>query len=281
MGDEERSASKAEHDAAVEKGGEATASAARDDPSSSATGSTRWRRLHTLSGGLVLGAFLVEHIVTNASALGGHAAYDAIVGSLLRFRLLPLFEIIFILVPLGFHAGYGVHLIRSRSAPDAEIERYGNRRLWIVQRISAVFVFVFVLVHLWELRAQRLLFGLPADAVYTTLTAHLSWTWAGVPWMALFYLVGIFAAAFHLSNGLYACTAAWNVGSGRPGRRRVRVLTSALGLILFFAGAGSVICLATGTLLLPGSDDDSAPQAPCGSAVTPAHPPFKVLSPSR
>jgi succinate dehydrogenase / fumarate reductase cytochrome b subunit len=248
-----------------------------------APGPSRYRRLHTLSGAVVLGAFLVEHLLTNASALGGVARFDAVVGAIERFSLLPLFEVVFIVVPLAFHAGYGIHLLRRgrTSESTADIERYGDRRLWMLQRVSAVILLVFVLFHIWELRLQRL-FGSPADALYTTLTARLSWTWAGVPWIALFYLLGVLAAATHFSNGLFAATAAFQIAADRTGRRRLRMMTTALGLILFLIGGATVIGLATGTRLLPGADDDSAaPSAPCGSAAPAPSPPFTLPTPSR
>ncbi len=225
------------------------------------------RRLHTLSGALVLGGFFALHLLTNASALGGAARYDAIVGAIERSRVLPFFEILMV-VPLAFHVGYGIQLLRRKNTPDTEIDRYGDRRLWIGQRVSATFVFVFVLVHLWELRVQRMFFGLAPDALHTVLTARLSWTWGGVPWLALCYLLGIGATAFHLSNGLFAATAAWNLATAEPARRRMRLVTSLLGVGLFLAGAVTVVGLATGTRLLPEPDDVT----PCGSAVPSALP---------
>lgn len=262
-------------------GGGAEVSSSNDATPEPASGASRWRRLHRLAGAVVLGAFLVEHLLTNASALGGGASYDAVVGSIERWSLLPLFEVVFILLPLGFHAGYGLHLLR-RPATLREIERFGGRRPWTVQRISAVALLVFVLVHLWELRLKRLFFGLPADGLYTTLTGRLSSTWAGVPWVALFYLLGLLAAVAHLSNGLYAATGAWKIASSEAGRRRMRVATTGVGLILFLIGGATVMGLATGTRLLPGADDDSAaPSAPCGSAVPAPSPPFVLPAPSR
>lgn len=249
-------------------------------PEAPTAASVRYRKLHTLSGALALGVFLVEHIATNAAALGGRGAYDAVVGTIVRSSVLPFVEVVFILIPLAFHAGYGLHLLRSKAAPDTVVARYGDRRLWRLQRLSAAFVLVFVLVHLWELRVQRLFFGLPADALYTTLTARLSSTWGGVPFVALFYVLGVLAVAAHLSNGLFAATAAWNIGVSPSGRRTARIATLALGGVLFVAGAGAAVALATGTRLLPGADGDSAAVAvPCGSS---APPPFRVSpTPSR
>lgn len=227
----------------------------------------RLRRLHTLSGALVLGGFLVVHLLTNASALGGAGLYDRVALPIERSKVLPFFELL-VLVPLAFHVGYGVQLLRFQNTAEAEVERYGDRRLWIVQRVSATFVLAFVLFHLWEFRVQRMFFGLSPDALPDLLTAHLSWTWGGVPWMALFYLIGIGATAFHLSNGLFAATAAWNIAATPPGRRRMRLLTTLLGSLLFLVGAATVVGVATGTRLLPDKDDVT----PCGSADSSARP---------
>lgn len=223
------------------------------------------RRLHTMAGAIVLSAFLVEHLLTNASALWGAEAYERVVGSMLRWRFLGVFEVVFILLPLAFHAGYGLSLLR-RPPPPAEIERYGDRRLWVLQRVSAALVFVFVLGHFIELRAQRLFFGVGPEATYTILTAHLSWTWAGVPWVALLYLIGLAATCFHVANGLFAASA-------RKGwaTRRTRVLTVLGGGALFLVGFLTVLSFATGTRLA--ASPESA-DVPCGSMVpmTPSRP---------
>jgi succinate dehydrogenase/fumarate reductase cytochrome b subunit len=125
---------------------------------------------------------------------------------------------------------------------------------------------VFVLGHLWELRFQRLFFGLSSAAVQTTLSAHLSSTVAGFPWAAVLYLFGTFAAVFHLANGLFAATDALGVATTASGRARARLLTTVLGAILFLLGAGAVFAFATGTRLLPGPGGDSPPgSAPCGT----------------
>ena len=86
------------------------------------------RRLHTIAGAIVLGAFLVEHLLTNASVLGGAASFDRVVGSMQRWTYLGVFEVVFILLPLAYHAGYGLLLLR-RPAADTECSRYTHQRL--------------------------------------------------------------------------------------------------------------------------------------------------------
>jgi succinate dehydrogenase/fumarate reductase cytochrome b subunit (b558 family) len=226
------------------------------------------RKIHTLAGALGLGLFLTVHLVTNASALGGEARFASVVGAIQRGWILPWLEIVFVVGALGFHAGYGLRLLRRQGTADSEIDRYGDRRLWVVQRIVATIVLAFVLVHLFELRVQRLAFGLEPEAYYTILTTHLSWTWWGIPWVALVYLVGVAAASFHLANGLFAATSAWGMGHNR---RAARISTSAIGLLLFLVGSATTIGLATGTRLLPARDGSIGDElghsnVPCGPA---------------
>lgn len=222
----------------------------------------RGRRLHTIAGAIVLFAFLVEHLLTNASVLGGAAYYDQIVGSIERWKLLGLFEVVFILVPLAYHAGYGLVLLRQPRT-EADIERYGSERLYQAQRISAVLVLAFVLGHFWELRAQRLFFGLEADALYTVLVAHLSRTAGGIPWVALLYVLGIAATCFHLANGLFAASARRGWAT-----RRMRILTGLIGFSLFLLGFFVVLGFATGLQLLHPHVDSGPEIGPCGAPAT-------------
>src|SRR5690606_8142144 len=103
----------------------------------------RWRRMHRLAGAGFLGLFLVVHLATSAAALGGEERYRRVVAAVERWRTLPLLELA-IVVPLLSHVGYGLRLLR-RPASDPSIERYGDRRWWTAQRISATVVLAFVL----------------------------------------------------------------------------------------------------------------------------------------
>jgi succinate dehydrogenase / fumarate reductase cytochrome b subunit len=209
------------------------------------------RKLHTIAGSVVLAAFLVEHIVTQASALGGAGSYDRVVGAMERWPGLPFVEVLFIALPLGFHAIYGFVSLR-KPTPDTEAERYGDQRFLVIQRISATLVLLFLLGHLFELRLNRLFFGLGKEALYTTLTAHLSSTWGLVPWISLLYLMGIAAVCFHLANGLRASF----------GWKRFNLVLAAS---LFVVGFLTVLAFATGTQLWQGAPIESP--VPCGSAV--------------
>lgn len=245
----------------------------------SSKGSARGDRLHQLSG-LALVAFVIVHIAVQGSALGGSVLYDRIVGGLARAPASGIAELVLVGIPLAIHAAYGLR--RMRAGLEHGVERWGTPRLRRLQRFAALAVLVFLLVHLWELRFARLTAGLSERALYTMLSGKLSSTWAGLPWRALFYLVAVFATAFHAANGLQA---ARSPGPTAARRGRNWLPTALLGGTLALVGGATVIGLATGTRLLPGSDDDSGRSsqvAPCGSAVRPAQPPLQIpkLSPA-
>jgi succinate dehydrogenase / fumarate reductase cytochrome b subunit len=230
-------------------------------PEASPDAASRWRRFHIVSGAVVLGAFLTAHLFIQASALSGSAGYAAMAGSFARRPIIAGLELVLALA-LAFHAAYGLHLLRRGRSFDL----YGNRRRWVAQRVTAGVVFAFLAFHLWELRIQRLFFGLEPQALYTVLSARLAWTWGGVPWLSLVYIVALAAAAFHLSNGLFAATGAWGIATHPAGRQRVRSATTLLGTLLFVLGTMTVIGFATGARLLPAPAKESAP---CGIPAEP------------
>src|ERR1700734_2837119 len=74
------------------------------------------RKLHSLLGIIPIGAFLMEHLLSNFEALKGPAAYAAQVKFLKSLPLVRVLEWVFIFLPLAFHALYGVYIaLRGKS----------------------------------------------------------------------------------------------------------------------------------------------------------------------
>lgn len=216
------------------------------------------RRLHSLSGVLPVGVFLVVHLWTNASLLGGREPFDHAVEDIQRLPFLPLVEVAGVVAPLAFHALFGVYLA-TLGRPNAA--RYGHGRNWayVFQRITGAIAFVFVLAHLWELRVQKWLFGMSHTAFYDTLVSHLSSVQLGLPLMAVFYLVGIAASVFHLANGLATFTMTWGIVTSRRAQGRVAIAASIFGVLLFAVGASTVVSVTTGAQI----ESAHTPSAPC------------------
>jgi succinate dehydrogenase/fumarate reductase cytochrome b subunit (b558 family) len=204
------------------------------------------KKLHSLSGVVPVGVFLMEHLWTNAKALQGEGAFTQAVADIQALPYLPFIEIFGIFLPLGFHAFYGVVLALA-GKPNVQLYRYGRNWLYVLQRVSGFVVFAFIACHLYEYRIQKWLFGMRADAFFGTLSAHLSSTAAGVPWLAIGYLIGILAASFHFANGVWGVLFSWGVTVTRASQRRSAYACAALGVGLFLLGANTVLYFATGS----------------------------------
>ena len=67
-----------------------------------------WRKLHSLLGIIPIGAFLLEHLLSNFEALKGPLAYGEQVKFLNSLPLVRVLEWVFIFLPILYHALYGV-----------------------------------------------------------------------------------------------------------------------------------------------------------------------------
>lgn len=221
------------------------------------------KRLHSLTGIAPVGLFLMAHLWTNAAALAGPRAFAQGVDEIQRIPLLPLVEIFGIFLPLAYHAFYGVWLALA-GRPNPGTYAYARNWLYVMQRVTGFVAFAFIVLHLWEFRVQKWLFGMSHDLFYTKLTEHLAWTWHGVPLIAFGYLLGVAASVFHLANGLATASITWGLTASRTAQTRAAVGFGALGVVLFVMGTATVLGLATGSLLLPERNGPNT--APCGSA---------------
>jgi succinate dehydrogenase/fumarate reductase cytochrome b subunit (b558 family) len=223
------------------------------------------RRAHSLSGVVPLGGFLVLHLWTNAAALGGQERFDDAVSDIQRIPALGFLEVFGIFLPLTFHAVYGVVLARAGRL-NAGAYPYARNWLYVLQRVTGVLAFLFVVGHLWELRLQKLLFGMSARSFYPTLAAHMSGEWGGVAWIGVAYLVGVLACVFHFANGLFTASIGWGLTVTRAAQTRLAVACGAVGGVLALLGTLTVIAFATGMSFVPGRDRVE-PKA-CGKTET-------------
>jgi succinate dehydrogenase / fumarate reductase cytochrome b subunit len=113
------------------------------------------RRLHSLSGIVPVGAFLLEHLATNAVALNGPAAYNRAVATIARLPFLTAIEITLIGLPILFHMVVGV-LIATTGEASVHRGRYPRNWMYLLQRVSGVFLAFFIIYHVWGTRLRPL-----------------------------------------------------------------------------------------------------------------------------
>lgn len=203
------------------------------------------RRLHSLTGIVPVGGFVLFHLYENSKALHSAEAYNETIRAINAMPMVWALEIFLIFIPLYFHAIYGVYI-----AMDAKhnVSNYGYERNWafFLQRVSGIITLFFVTYHVWQFRFQKLLgaygpyeggtsmSGLPT---FEIVAAALS-----QPLVAVVYAIGTIAAAYHLTNGLYTFLITWGITVGPKSQRVSMLLTnaafvgvSALGLVSLWA----------------------------------------------
>lgn len=220
------------------------------------------RKLHSLTGVLPVGGFLVFHLWENSRALQGQEQFDEMVKGINHMPYLPVLETGLILLPLAFHALYGVKLALE-GKPNVGSYTFTRNWMYTLQRVTGLLAFAFISYHLYELWGQKVAGKLGPDQFYTTLCANMSSTVGQVPVVALVYILGIAASVFHLANGLWGFCFSWGITVSRRSQQLAATAFGLVGLIVFFLGANTALYFATGARFAIGAPAAGAGTRTC------------------
>ena len=109
------------------------------------------RRLHSLSGIVPIGAFLIEHFISNSEAANGVEAYNGTVKFLTSLPFVHVLEWVFIFIPILYHALYGIYIWYRGDSNVSDYPWTGNW-LYTSQRWTGIIAFVYILYHVIDMR---------------------------------------------------------------------------------------------------------------------------------
>jgi succinate dehydrogenase / fumarate reductase cytochrome b subunit len=202
------------------------------------------RRLHSLSGLIPIGAYLVVHLLTNASVLESPARFQENVYTIHSLgKLLPVVEWVFIFIPILFHAIFGFVIIGSGKSNTSHYPRGSNVR-YTLQRVTGMIAFAFIAWHVFQMRGwihnswwmthvTEPLGGAqfkPYNAASTAGRAMQG------PLVNAFYLIGITASVFHLANGIWSMGITWGVWTTPAAQKRALRVCAVFGVLLLAVG---------------------------------------------
>ncbi|WP_246197338.1 succinate dehydrogenase cytochrome b558 subunit [Cytobacillus depressus] len=190
-------------------------------------------RLHSLAGLIPLGLFLIQHLMGNALAIQGSERFNEHVQFMTSLPFLLVLEIVFIALPLLFHAVYGIYL-SFISKPNAHVYKYGRNISFLLQRITGVITFIFVIYHVWALRIGPALKG--TEVNFQLVSEHLS-----NPFIFVFYLAGVLSTVYHFSNGISTAFITWGITIGPASQKTVRRICSGVFVILAVMSVWSLL----------------------------------------
>jgi len=193
-----------------------------------------WRRLHSLSGIVPIGAFLIEHILSNFEALKGPTAYAAQVKFLNALPLVRVLEWTFIFIPILYHGLYGIY-IWLRGQSNVVYYPWAGNWLYVIQRWTGLFWFVYIVQHV--LRQRFLGTSLPEmpGAAFHKVQVELQ-----NPFLLAFYIVAMIAVCWHFAYGVWLFAAKWGITPGPTARRRFGWVCAIGGVVLAAMGLASL-----------------------------------------
>lgn len=200
------------------------------------------KRLHSLTGVIPIGLFLLEHFFTNSRALQGESAFNKAAADLASIPYVTLVEALGIWAPIAFHMVLGI-LIATTS--QANLGKHGYARNWqyMLQRVSGVLLIFYILFHTWMTRFDANY--LNSASAYAFVANQLQ-----SPGIFAFYVVGILSACWHLGNGLFGFAIHWGLVTSRAAQHNAARLAMATFVVLSLVGLNALLAF-TGHGLYP------------------------------
>jgi succinate dehydrogenase / fumarate reductase, cytochrome b subunit len=217
------------------------------------------RRLHSLSGIIPVGMFVIVHLFTNAQMIRWTSGHDEFQHEVDFIHSTPalLFVEIGLWLGIGFHALLGVGYMTG-AVPNPTKYKFRANYFYTLQRITAWIALVFIFVHIATLRWRFNLLGMWPDTPFywrgadvpnldasladvpmtTPLTAYaLQVSWA----VLVFYIIGVSSVIFHWCNGLWTAAITWGATISKGAQKRWGQACAGLALSLaVFSGLALV-----------------------------------------
>jgi succinate dehydrogenase / fumarate reductase cytochrome b subunit len=211
----------------------------------SCSGGGRCPREYLAPTGYVLAGFLFLHLAVNALALWPGKFQTAVNKVHSLGALLPVLEISLATV-LTFHIAVGLRLMRRDKLKFISGEHFHGSpiRQWL-QRVTALIMLAFILFHVVVMHRW---FGGRFDPQNAFSSAsHAIWQfWRGQSagsfpnlLFAQFYLLGIVAAVYHLTNGVATGADVLGVTTTAAAQQRLGRICLAAAPALLLAGMGA------------------------------------------
>lgn len=167
-------------------------------------------RIHSITGVIFAVAFVCCFLMPYSSVFGGAQAFTGHMAGLAREPMLGLAQAIFILIPLLYHAAFGLMIVHGCQINAFNYNYYRNW-MYALERVTGLLLIPFVIYHLYRTALAPSVGAAPLD--YNTMHALLAPAWARA-----IYLGGVVCAAFYIGNGFAMQSSSWGVVATRGAR---------------------------------------------------------------
>lgn len=172
-------------------------------------------KLHSLTGIIPVGFYLVQHLTLNTFTLAGPDAYNSVIKFFEHMppHVLAVLKYGVIWLPLIFHAVYGLFIsARADWSTTKTFSQYREQKYFNWQRWSGMFAFLFLCYHMASTSVAGSIKGAENTIYYDKWAGHLQYGFFGIPYlMLLVYILGVVASAYHFSYGLWNFAIRWGI----------------------------------------------------------------------
>jgi len=218
-----------------------------------------WHKLHSLLGIIPIGAFLLEHFLSNYEALKGPAAYGAQVKFLNGLPLVRVLEWVFIFLPILYHALYGIYIwLRGKS--NVVYYPWAGNWMYVAQRYTGLIAAVYIGYHVATQRFMGADLPHNPGMAFAKVQHELA-----NPVVLAVYVIAMIAICWHFAYGIWLFAAKWGITPGKTARKRFGYVCAAFGVLLCVMGLASIWAFV-------GPKYANAPEnVPVSTLVAPAH----------
>ena len=183
-----------------------------------------------------LAVWTVNHLWNNLAAFRGASEWEAAVTQY-PHPVAQLATAIVVLLPLVLHTVWGVGRMLTSRPNNVKYTYYGNLK-YMLQRLSAIGVLLFLGAHLWLAMLQpRFTEGGPEPFSDISHEMHFH-----MPTLVV-YLLGTLGVAYHLANGLGSFAMGWGVVTSQRALKKLDWIVIPLFLILLAMAWGAIYAL--------------------------------------
>lgn len=181
-----------------------------------------WHKVHSATGIIPVGFYMLQHLTLNSFTLAGPERFNGVLHffeSLPKHILLAM-EVFIIWIPLLFHAVYGLFIVnRGQSNYFEGKYKWSQNRMYTLQRWSGLFLFLFLAFHVTTTTIAKYIQGSPTVIEYASWQEKLtSYGYA----LFIVYLVGVLAASYHLSYGVWNFCIRWGITISEQAQLRIQ-----------------------------------------------------------
>lgn len=204
------------------------------------------RRLHSLSGMVPIGAFLIFHLLANSTAIFSAENYNTIINFLRAIPFVEYVEWLVLYIPIIFHAVYGVVIYTTAKPNHWQYSHLENWR-YILQRITGVIALVYIYYHIMQF---KLVHDLDYNYIAKTLagTQHIPGI-IEIPYINpfsvyWFYLISLVAINYHFANGIWGFCITWGITIGKKSQQFMSLVSLVVFAVLTYIGVETINHLA-------------------------------------